>query len=951
MDFSKRGVVKKQHQIKSMSKRLTTKFRIAVFRLSLVGIVFVAITGCFLLAGSVKGMIDNAPSISQVNIDPEGYTSYIYYRDGTLSQSLIGQEANRVYVEIEDIPLHVIQCFIAKEDERFYEHNGIDVRGIFRAAASVLETRDLGFGGSTITQQLLKNKVFSGGSEKNNYDKIVRKIQEQYLAIQLENVFTKDQILEAYINYVNLGNASFGIQVAANNYFGKDASDLTLSEAAVIAPIVWSPTLLNPVKYPEDNAERRLATLDKMLEHGYCTKEEYDVALADNVYDRIMNYNASKAVDSSFSYYNDTVFNQVLEDLQEKLGYTATQAYDLLYRGGIKIYTAQDPEIQAIMDKYYTDEENFPELGKGSYYELSTNYAISVTEEDGTETHYHYNDLIEYFSDFADTQGLYYHSDGRKKGISQYTIDKEDLEEKVDEFKAYVTSDGEKKYIGGKTVFTLQPQSSMVIMDQHTGEVVAIYGGRGDKKESLSFNRASGSVRQVGSTFKVLASFLPALDTAGMTLATTADDSKYHYPDTETYVRNWNGEVYKGLKSIREGIYNSMNIVACRIFERVTPQVGFSYLKKLGFSSLVENMTTEEGKVYSDIVYPLVLGGLTYGVTNVELTAAYATIANSGLYNKPIFYTKVVDQNGKVLLSNENIATPVIKSTTAYLLTNAMEDTIKKGTGSTLKFQRIDMSLAGKTGTSTANNDLWFVGYSPYYTAGIWTGFDNNFDQDANKTYHRNLWRNIMEEVHEVKNLKNIAFERPDNIVSATVCAKCGNLAVPGLCDQALSTDTASKTTTELFAKGTVPTQKCTCHVEVLRCKASNMLAGPNCPAADTVKVVYLIKEETSPTWDTPSILPTGEDAICPVHSSGDNTGIDLEHGNSGEDNLPGNNLTPTGGTPDATPDAFVPTVTEAPTKAPDEETPTAAPTSTTAPTPTTAPVVEEPEPDIETEE
>lgn len=893
MDFSRRGVVIKQHQVKSMTKRLTTKFRIAIFRISLVCVVFAIVMGCFMAAGAFKGVIDNAPSLEGISLTPEGYTSYIYFSDGTLSQKLAAASANRIYIDIEDVPIMVQHCFVAIEDERFYEHDGIDMKGIFRAALSVFNKRNLKYGASTITQQVLKNSVFSGGNEQSNYDKIVRKLQEQYLAIKLEDQLTKDKILETYINEVNFGNNSYGLKVAAQNYFNKGVKDLTLSEAAVLASIAYSPTYRNPIKYPELNAERRLACLDTMLKYGYCTEEEYKEALEDDVYLRVKEVAALKEENTSInSYYVDTVLNQVMKDLQEKLGMTATQASDLIFRGGIHIYTPQDKEIQEIVDKYYTNEDYFPELGKGSYYELNPSYAVSVNRADGTADHYFIDDFLKYFDSYQDSEGKYYHTNSRNKvGISRYCIDKEDLIQKLEEFKKYIAPDAPDKetILESNTSITLQPQSSFTIIDQSTGEVAAIYGGRGEKSYNRTYNRASDGYRQVGSTFKVLASFLPAIDSAGLTLASVADDSEYYYPNESEPVRNWYTGGYRGLSPIRIGISDSMNIIACRIIEIVTPQVAFTYLKNFGFTSLVESKTAENGKVYSDIGPALALGGLTNGVTSVELTAAYASIANYGYYNEPIFYTKIVDKDGKTLLENKSTNTQIFKSSTAYLITDAMLDTTTIGTGTRLKFKEYSMPVAGKTGTATNDYDLWFVGYTPYYTASVWTGFDNNLKQTENKTYHQELWRNIMEEVHASKQLEYKTFEKPESIVEATICAKCGNLAVPGLCDKAEVYPDAKyryPTRTEKFAKGTVPSQKCTCHQIFYKCKVSGQLAGPDCPDGDVIEYVYLLKEEAMETWDSRYIYPKGEDAYCTAHSHGDNVGtelIDMEDGQNAE--------------------------------------------------------------------
>ncbi|MBO5198814.1 MAG: transglycosylase domain-containing protein [Lachnospiraceae bacterium] len=853
MDFSKRGVIKKQRQVKTVTKKLVSKARVSTFRIGIVLIVFLAVCGSLAGFGMVKGLIDSAPAIDTINVVPTAYKSYIYDSEGNLVQQLAGPEANREYVTIDQIPKVVQYCFVALEDERFYEHDGIDVRGIARAAYSVLKEGDLGYGGSTLTQQLLKNQVFGGGAESNPIRKISRKIQEQYLAIQLENELSKDQIMEYYLNTINLGNGAWGIQSAAKTYFQKDVWELTLSEAAVIAPIANSPTLKNPVKYPEKNAESRKSTLENMLDQGLCTKEEYDEAIADNVYERIQLVNEEREKEY-YSYFTDAVIEEVLDDLVE-IGYTQTEANNLLYSGGISIYTTQDPQIQQICDEVFADESNFPAVGEGSHYELE--YALSLVKEDNSARHFHLSDVQEYFKEigFKDPDGKYVH-DGSYY-FSEYGYDKEDMLAKLAEFRQYIEENvaEEGEQVLESINITLQPQTSLTIIDQYTGHVVALVGGRGGKTGNRTLNRATGTLRQVGSTFKVLASFLPALDAGGLTLASVQDDAQYFYPGTEKEVTNWEEGVYEGLTSIRRGIYRSKNIVAVKTLEQIGPQLGFDYLKKLGFKNLVEKKVTESGQVYSDIQLPLALGGLTNGVSNLEMTAAYAAIANGGVYTEPVLYTKVVDHDGNILLDNTDPKrSTAMKSSTAYLLTSAMMDTITRGTGSRLKFTEYKMPVAGKTGTTSGANgttDVWFAGYTPYYTAAIWSGYDHNKGQ-TNKSYHQYIWRQIMERIHSEKQLEYKEFTKPESIVSATICTKCGNLAVEGLCDQALGGSTVME---EIFAKGTVPTQKCTCHVAKTVCKESGKFATAYCP--ETEQVVYLVKTETSPTKDTPNILPS----------------------------------------------------------------------------------------------
>lgn len=809
--------------------------------------------------GMVNGLIDTSPQVQIANLTPSTYSSTSYYSDGTVAQVFAGAEANRVLVSIEEVPEVVQHAFVALEDERFYEHGGIDIRGILRAGFSILEEGGLGYGASTITQQLLKNQVFSGGNEEHGIDKIIRKIQEQFLAIQLENYMTKDEILENYMNFVNLGNGAYGIQAAAKSYFDKDVSELTLSEAAVLAPIAYSPTYRNPINYPEENNERRTACLENMLRLGYCSKAEYDAALADDVYSRIQEVASRKKVSSSttFSYFTDALINQVCDDLQTELGYTYEQAQHLLFFGGINIYTTQDREIQEIVDSYYTNEENFPDFGftssTGSCYELYP-YNLSVYHSDGTITHYHRNDLLNYFENYDDSEGYYYHESGHK-GISELFLNLDDMNSKIDEFRNSVVGPTD-TYIEDKDVVP-QPQSSFTVIEQSTGRVVALYGGRGEKVGQRTFNRATESPRQVGSTFKVLASFLPAIDAAGLTLATVQDDSPFFYPQTTKEVYNWYNTGFRGLQTIRKGISSSLNIVAVKTLQQIGAPLGYEYLEKLGFSTLVKSKTLEDGSFYSDINLAIALGGLTDGVYNVELNAAYAAIANQGVYNTPILYTEIRDHDGNLLLSKKTQSTQVMKTSTAWLLTDAMEDTITNGTGSKLGFKNYKMHLAGKTGTASKNNDLWFVGYSPYYTAAVWTGFDHNFSQ-KDKSYQQDLWRNIMEDIHSSKQLEDKEFEMPDSIVKASICTKCGKLAVAGLCDEA---EGGSCVATEYFAKGTVPKEKCDCHVRVTICTKSKKIATDDCPEKKKKSVVLLVKDENyeyPPEWE--AILKTEYD-------------------------------------------------------------------------------------------
>lgn len=860
MDYSKKGLEHKQRYIKSTSRRLVSKTRITLFRLCIISLVCLIIVGAYAGFGYIRGLVDSAPNISEIDVIPTGYTTKVYDREGNVVENLIGAHSNREYVSIDKIPKNVQNAFISIEDERFYEHDGIDIHGIFRAFFSGLKGGEFDEGASTITQQLLKNQIFDGGREKEFIDRLERKIQEQYLAIKLENELDKDIILEYYLNTINLGAGTLGVQTAAKRYFNKNIWELSLSEAAVMAAIAQTPVYHNPITNPDKNEIRKNYILNYMLEQGLCTQEEYDEAMADNVYERIQSVNTKYDSTSYYSYFVDELIEQVMEDLQSELGYTQTQASNMIYSGGLSIITTQDPTIQKICDEVYSDESFFPEMGD-SYWELTYALSIQKNDADKTTVHLHSNDLVDYFKDFKDPDNLYV-DDGKSKFSLLFT-DKEDMQKKIDEFREAMVEEGD-TVIGETATMTIQPQSSFVVMDQHSGQVMAIIGGRGEKTGNRTLNRATNRPRQPGSTFKVLSTYLPALDTAGFTLASVQDDAgPYYYPDTETEVSNWKAKKeYEGLNTLRKGIWDSMNIVTVKTLAQVTPQIGYDYLKRLGFTTLVESRTEPDGRVVSDINLPMALGGLTDGVTNLELTSAYAAIANNGIYVEPIFYTKILDHNGKVLLEKEQEKDQVMKESTAWLLTNAMEDVVNIGTGKQLKLKEIDMPVAGKTGSTSNYNDLWFSGFSPYYTATVWSGYDNNKTQ-TDRNYNRVIWRTIMERIHIEKGLEKKTFTMPDSIVTAKICTKSGKLAVEGLCDHYLGGDS---TKTEYFAKGTEPTEKCDVHVKATICTESDALANENCPAAYLEEAVYLNKTEIGVTYDTPYVLPT---ETCTVHTEG----------------------------------------------------------------------------------
>ena len=440
--------------------------------------------------GAFKGLIDNAPDISEVNIVPVGEATFVYDANGNQLQKLTAPNSNRMPVSIEQIPLDLQHAVVAIEDERFYEHNGIDIKGILRAGVrGILNGGNFTEGASTITQQLLKNNVFTGWTNESIVQRFKRKFQEQYLAIQLEKqIKDKNIILENYLNTINLGNGNFGVQAAAQDYFGKNVNELTLSECTVIAGISQNPTKFNPVINPDKNTMRRKDVLDHMLEQEYITKEQYDECLADNVYDRIKTVDQQQEQEThTYSYFIDELTEQVVKDLQEQRGFTEAQAYNALYSGGLRIYTTQDPNIQLICDEEYGNPDNFP-----SGTQVTLDYRLTVKHPNGEQENYSKEMLQEYFIQ------------NENKDFTLLFDTPENAQAHVDTYKASILADGS-EVISENVYLTPQPQSSICIIDQHTGYVKAIVGGRGEKSSSLSLNRATNTLRQPGSTFKPLA--------------------------------------------------------------------------------------------------------------------------------------------------------------------------------------------------------------------------------------------------------------------------------------------------------------------------------------------------------------------------------------------------------------------------------------------------------------
>ncbi len=810
MNYSQQGIIAKQRALNAKGGKFGRKLLLTLIIALISFLIGIVIFGISAVLGMYNGILASTPQINTGMVASTKQATFVYDVEGNKMDELVATNSNRILVTMDDIPQNMADAVVAIEDERFYEHNGVDFLGMLRAGFQFVTTMgEEKQGASTITQQLLKNTIFTEWmSEGDNMIKSVkRKLQEQYLAIELTKVLSKEDILERYMNTINLGQNTLGVEAAAQRYFGKSVSELNLSECATIAVITQNPSRYNPISHPDQNARRRLDCLDKMLELEFITKDEYDEAVADDVYARIERHNVNFLEETTTSsYFTDALTYDVREDLI-KAGYSETMADNLLYSGGLRIMSTMDPEIQAIVDSQVNNPENYPD-----YIQYELDCALTINKPDGTSQNYSKEMMALYFKENIDHEFdlLFDTPDEAETTFAQY---RDSLLEEGDEYVERIS-------------ITPQPQVSVYLMDHSTGYVVAMSGGRGPKEGRLTLNRATDAYRQPGSTFKVLAAYAPALDTAGQTLANVYIDGPFFYDDGKQ-VSNWYGNDswdYKGICSIRYGIEQSLNVVAVKTLTVITPQLGFDYLKNFGFKHLADGDEIN-GKIYYDARQPLALGGITTGVSNEELTAAYAAIANGGVYTEPKLYTVVYDSEGNIILDNRAPEThQVIKDTTAFLLTDAMVDVVEEGTGTRVNFSN-EMAIAGKTGTTSDNKDVWFAGYTPYYTCSVWAGYDNNhkmISKGANKETNisKDLWASIMEKLHA--NLPAQDFYIPTGIVEAEVCKVSGKLPNPGVCDGHIIT--------EYFEDSTIPMMTCDVHYVGNICAYDNLIATPECP-------------------------------------------------------------------------------------------------------------------------
>lgn len=592
--------------------------------------------------------------------------------EGNELATLNGDEKREI-VTLKEMSPYLPKAYVSIEDERFMEHHGVDIKRTAKAILNYVQNDgESSFGGSSITQQLVKNIT-------NNKEKTVdRKVKEWILAYELEDKLSKDTILEKYLNIIFVGSDVYGVELGAEHYFSKKASELTLPECAFLAGITHSPNAYNPFGR-EDNSkiinERTKTVLGKMFELGNITQTEYIEAIAE--VNAGLNFKEGKELNTVYSYHTDAALNQVIKDMAEKENISEALAKSYIYSNGLTIYTTQNPSIQATMEEEFKKPE----------------YVLPSKKNEGETT-----------------------------------------------------------------------QAAMAIIDHKTGFVLGCVGGLGEKNVSRGLNRATQSTRQTGSSMKPIAVVGPALQEGIITPASIYGDNRTTFTLKDgTKYTPYNYNYYRGNITVRDAIETSQNIPFVKIMEQLTTEKSREYLKKMGITTLTDN----------DIELALAIGGLDRGITPLEMAGAYATIANDGVYIEPTFYTKVVDKNGNVVLEANQRKERVYSEAVAYVLKDLLTQPVKgrRGTATYCAMQGID--VAAKTGTTDNENDRWLCGFTPYYTAATWYGYDYNETVNyGGKNPAGVIWSNIMKKIHI--GLDQTTFQKPEGVETVKICRNSG---------------------------------------------------------------------------------------------------------------------------------------------------------------------------------
>lgn len=778
---------------------------------AIAGLIFMSKFSDYLKSNVIPAAEEYADNLELDNISLS-QTSIIMAQDPSTGewfelQSIFAAE-NRIWVSYENIPTDMINAAIAIEDKRFPEHNGVDwIRTV--SAVGNFATGDASYGASTITQQLIKNL-----SEEDDVT-INRKVNEIFRALAVEERYTKPEIMEWYLNTIYLGEGCYGVQSAAEMYFGKDVGELTAAECASIIAITNNPSLYDPYINPEGNRNRQLLILGEMHAQGYfdseaayleakaqemdfhssssddksyqCTACEFigprkDYVEEDGAYFCPNCGTQNYAIDTSdyYTYFEDTIYRDVVNDLCTQYGYSEVAAQQKLLTGGYRIYATINPDIQELVDSVYENIDNVP-----------------------------------------------------------------------------------------NTVSIQQLQSAIVIIDNQTGDIVAMSGGVGKKEGNLVLNRATQSRLPMGSSIKPIAVFAPALEAGLITPATVFEDSSFYDEDEEDWPQNYTRN-YSGMCTVLKGVTSSLNTISVKTLHELGLENSYNFLtQKLGLTTLVDSIEVG-GKHYSDINYaPLALGELTYGATVREVTQAYATFPNNGMFREARTYTRVEDSEGNIILENAQESHTALGEKACFYMTSMLQSAVSYGTGYSANFS--GMEIAGKTGTSNNDQTRWFAGYTPYYTAAVWCGYDQMEQIILSDSYTNPavvMWKKVMQPLHQ--DLEYASFPMPSSVGYYSVCSDCGQKATDA-CKKDVR-DGSNRVTTVLLYYEDAPKTECTCHIMVKICGESGKIANEYCELVEgntfEEKGMLIYNEDWKVNKDKEWVYnEEDEEAFCHIHT------------------------------------------------------------------------------------
>ena len=771
------------------NKKQHTKLKTAI-KIFIILILLLCVIGAGIVAGMFFGLFGNEFEITKDELKIGASNTVVVDQNGAVIANLNGDEKRKV-ITLADMSNYLPKAYVAIEDERYYKHSGVDFK---RTAGAIVHTVFGGssYGGSTITQQLVKN--ITKDDESSGIAGIFRKVKEWAKAYQVERMISKDQILELYLNILFVGSSNLhGVELGAEYYFNKSAKDLDLAECAFMAGINNSPNSYDPYDESKDNSakikKRTLTVLSKMKELGYIQNDdEYNTAVA-KVEEGLKFEKGTVGGGTTYSYHTDAAIEQVINQVMEEKGISRQLAENYVYGSGLTIYSTVNSEIQARLEEEYSKSK-------------------------------------------------------------------------------YIVTSPSKKQTS---------QSGMAIVDYKTGNVLGVAGGLGEKN-GAGWNRATQMKKQTGSSIKPLADVAPALEEKVITAATVYNDVKTDFGGG--YTPKNDGDKYRGPINIRQFIETSQNIPALKIMRELTPKKSIEYLEKMGVTSLDEK---------EDDILSLAIGGMTDGISPLEMASAYGTIANDGVYITPTFYTKVVDNSGNTVLTPKQETKRAISEQNAYIVKKIVQEPVVGASG-TAKYCAISgMDVAAKTGTTDKSYDRWLCGFTPYYAAATWFGYD---DSEEVKGFSKNpagqIWSAVMADIH--KNLAGASFTKPNGIVEATVCRTTGCLAATGCTD----------VYKEIFTSDNMP-EKCEGHGSQELCAESGMIANEYCPTRKVNNYGASIPKEKLNLWKTMS----GSNAsgnkvneICNIHKKPEEKPVEEKKENTVKNNTKSNKTNNTNSSP-----------------------------------------------------